>query len=241
MFSQFYNSLVGYKKGFRFLSDNKLWKYAVLPGLLNLIIFVLFAYFSWTYSVYFSDYLMSVFHIKSELINDFLFVLIVVISRILSFVFMFLIYKYLILILYTPVLAFMAEKIYEIRTNNKIPFRFSTFINNIFRGISLSIKNLFKELFLTLLCTLLGFTVVLSPFVPVLIFIIQSYFYGFSMLDYQLEIKGYTTKKSAEIVWKNKGFVVGNGLIFNLLLLIPIIGVIVAPIWALAAAFELEV
>lgn len=137
----------------------------------------------------------------------------------------------------SPALALFAEKIHTIQTGREISFVAKTFVNNIFRGVGLALKNLVKELVITFLIMLLSFTGLLTPVVPILLFLVQSYYYGFSMMDYKNELLGLNIKQSSNSIWNNKGIAIGNGVVFNLLLLIPFFGAMIAPMIALNAVF----
>ena len=58
--------------------------------------------------------------------------------------------------------------------------------------------------------------------------IVASYFYGFSFLDYSNERNQLSINESVSMVRKNKGLAIGLGLVFQICLLIPIIGSLVA-------------
>ena len=66
----------------------------------------------------------------------------------------------------------------------------------------------------------------------------QAYYAGFGNMDYTLE-RHFKYKESISFVKKNKGTAIGNGLIFMLFLLVPVIGVIlVLPLSVTAATTE---
>ena len=186
--SQLSYGLTGYIKSLSFISKHKLWGWFVVPGIINLAIFLSLGVVAWEYSEIFSEYFINLFGIKNETGSTVIFWISLIISRIVLALMFFLVYRYLLLILISPALALFADKLFKIQTGIDIPFNSKLFVNNVFRGIGIAIKNLVKELFLTVLVTLLTFTGLLAPFVPVLIFTIQGYFYGFSMIDYRCEL-----------------------------------------------------
>lgn len=237
VFNQFKNAISGYGKSFKFINENKLWGWFVVPGIINLIIFVVLGIFAWNYSEDLSDYFIQVFGVEDETSSSIIFWTTLIISRLSITLVFVLIYRYLLLIMVSPALALFADKIYKIQTGNELPFNLKIFINNVFRGIGLAIKNLINEIVLTILVSLFSFTGVLAPAVPIVIFIIQGYFYGFSMIDYRCELQGMNIKQSSVYVWNNKGVAIGNGVVFNLVLLIPFVGVLIGPMLSLVASF----
>jgi CysZ protein len=74
--------------------------------------------------------------------------------------------------------------------------------------------------------------------------LISAYYYGFSFIDYNLERKQYTVSDSVNYMKKNRGIVMGNGIVFALVLAIPLIGIalssFVAIISAVAATISLH-
>ena len=69
-----------------------------------------------------------------------------------------------------------------------------------------------------------------------LLFLIQAYYAGFGNMDYTLE-RHYKFGESLRFVKNHKGLAIGNGIVFLLILLVPIIGVIlVLPLSVTAAS-----
>ena len=99
-------------------------------------------------------------------------------------------------------------------------------------------RNLVKELLITIPILLLKFIPVVNIFSTVLLFLVQAYYAGFGNMDYTLE-RHFKYRESINFVGKNKGIAIGNGIVFMLFLLIPVIGIIlVLPISVTAASKE---
>jgi CysZ protein len=56
------------------------------------------------------------------------------------------------------------------------------------------------------------------------------------MLDYSCERHKLSASKSIEYISKRKGLAVGNGMVFYLMHLVPILGWVLAPSYAVVAA-----
>ena len=78
---------------------------------------------------------------------------------------------------------------------------------------------------------------------PILV-LVSAYFYGFSFIDYNLERRQYSVSDSVNYMKKNRGIVIGNGIVFAVVLAIPFIGIalssFVAIISAVAATISLH-
>jgi CysZ protein len=87
-----------------------------------------------------------------------------------------------------------------------------------------------------LLLIVLSFIPVIGWITPLIAFFIECYFYGFSMMDYSCERHQLTTKQSISFIKAHRGMALGNGMVFYLLMFIPVLGWIMAPSYAVIAA-----
>lgn len=136
----------------------------------------------------------------------------------------------------SPILALLSEKTEQLITGNKYPFSLKQLIKDILRGISIVLRNTVIELFYLISFFFIGFIPVIGLFTPLVMFVISMYFYGFSMIDYNSERYRLSVTQSVQFVRKNKGFAIANGMIFYALLLIPVLGLLIAPTYAVVAA-----
>ena len=65
---------------------------------------------------------------------------------------------------------------------------------------------------------------------------VECYYYGFSMLDYSAERHKLSPAQSITFISNRTGLAIGNGMVFFLMHLVPIIGWILAPAYAVIAA-----
>ncbi|WP_439152800.1 EI24 domain-containing protein [Winogradskyella sp.] len=135
-------------------------------------------------------------------------------------------YKHIIMALSAPFMSPVSEKIEAHLTGiEKHKHRKTSFKNQLWRGIRINIRNLGKELLITIPILLLKFIPVVNIFSTVLLFLIQAYYAGFGNMDYTLE-RHFKYRESIQFVRKYRGIAIGNGIVFILFLFIPVIGVI---------------
>lgn len=148
-------------------------------------------------------------------------------------------YKHIIMALSAPFMSPVSEKIEAHLTGvEKHNHRNTSFKAQLWRGIRINMRNLAKELLITLPLLLLKFIPVVNIISTVLLFSVQAYYAGFGNMDYTLE-RHFKYRESVKFVKKHKGIAVGNGIVFILFLFIPIIGVIlVLPLSVTAASIE---
>ena len=141
------------------------------------------------------------------------------------------------LVIGTPFFSFISSKTEELYSGNKYTFKWSVFLNEIKRGISISVRNSFKQIGLIILITLIALIPILEIFTPLLTFIVQAYFNGILITDYTLERHEYSIKTSEKYYSNHKPEMFALGLGFMFILLIPVIGWFLAPTYGLVASY----
>ena len=146
---------------------------------------------------------------------------------------------YVIIILMSPVLAYLSEKTEKILTEKVYPFDIQQLMRDIVRGVLIALRNLFYQLliifgiFILGVIPLVGWLVSLvSPFI---LFFVASYFYGFSFTDYVNERQRLNVKQSVSFMKKNRGVISGNGMPFSLILMVPFFGLTLSGFVAIVA------
>jgi CysZ protein len=67
-------------------------------------------------------------------------------------------------------------------------------------------------------------------------FLVECYYYGFSMLDYSTERHKLSPSQSITFISNRRGLAIGNGMVFFLMHIIPFVGWVLAPAYAVIAA-----
>lgn len=216
-----------YKKAHRFIMTHKLYYWMLVPVVLNILLFFIFVSVGWTYADMASswifellntkdldwgsfNFLIEIFHFFLDLIFRLLIILVY-----LSF------FKYLILVFLAPILAYLSEKTEELYTGRIYPFELKVFLYNVFRGATVAFRNVFLELFFTLLFAILSLIPVIGILGPFLTFLAESYFFGYSMIDYYCERKKLNVSEGTDFINKHFAFTLSNGAIFNIVFILP--------------------
>ena len=145
----------------------------------------------------------------------------------------YLVYKTLILMALSPFLSYMSEKTESVLTGKEFNFSIKDNLYFIKRGIIVTGKSFLRELLMTCIILLLFFIPIANTAVPILLFIVQSYYIGFSFIDYTLERHDFQI--GTDVIRKNTIFFLINGALFTILLFIPVIGIFVAPMVTVVA------
>lgn len=159
-----------------------------------------------------------------------------VILWILLMLFYFSLFKYLWLIVGSPIFAYLSEKTEAIIEGKDFPFNFKQLLKDIVRGIGISLRNALWQTVYTVSILLLSLIPFFGWITPMLVLLIECYYYGFSMLDYSCERNKMSVSQSIYFIGSRRGLAIGNGMMFYLMHLIPVVGWIFAPAYAVVAA-----
>lgn len=149
------------------------------------------------------------------------------------FVLLFMVFKYLIIILLSPLLGVVSEKTESYVIGRPVTSNFSMAASAA-RSVRINMRNMLKEIILTIFLFILSFVPVLNIVALPLMFLVQAYFAGFGIMDYYLE-RHHTFKETIAVVYTNKWAAVALGSIFLLLFAVPVLGVIIAPYFTAVA------
>ncbi|MCK8478985.1 EI24 domain-containing protein [Psychroserpens algicola] len=237
MIKNILKGIQAYSGALALISKLKLWKYFFIPIIISIITATIIGFTAYGLSdnlgrflakVWIWDWGKDTFTSVTSVIGG---IIIIAIGLIL--------YKHIIMALSAPFMSPVSEKIEAHLTGiEKHHHRNTSFKEQLWRGIRINMRNLGKELLITLPILLLKFIPVINIFSTVLLFLIQAYYAGFGNMDYTLE-RHFKYRESIQFVRKYRGVAIGNGIVFMLFLLIPVIGVIlVLPMSVTAASLK---
>ena len=235
-------AIQAYFQTHRFIIKHRLWKWIFIPGLIYAILFCVGIYFFWKSSNYAIDFMLLKTGVKDwiqKMQNGWLSWFIIFAQIMLHMVLMlfyFSLFKYLFLIIGSPLFAYLSEKTEAIMEGKDFPFSFTQLIKDIVRGIRIALRNMLWQTVYAISIFILAFIPVIGWITPLIALMVECYYLGFSMLDYSCERHKLSTSQSIAFIGKHKGMAIGNGMIFYLMHLIPFLGWVLAPGYAVIAA-----
>jgi CysZ protein len=234
---EFFKGLGAYGKAHRTISKYKLWSYIIFPGIISLFYILMLIAVGGIYFPSLSNY------INARLIPDFMKgEAMKAVTAVLLWIFLLLMgyitYKQVVLIFLSPILSYLSEVTEKAVYSQPSPdLNFKDLIKDLVRGIVINVRNLFFMIILMIPAWMLVIIPLVGAVIsPVLMFLIQFYFDGFSLMDYTLERKRYSVKESIRFARNNRPRVIGVGMGFMLMFIIPLVGWFTAPAYGTVAA-----
>ena len=237
MFKDIFKGIKAYAGSLQLISKLGLWKYFGIPILICIVVAALVLISAYAladdFGYYFSklwiwDWGKETFFFLSKILSGIL-ILLVGIS----------IYKHVVMALSAPFMAPVSEKIeaYILGEDNH-KHRVTSFSEQLMRGVRINMRNLGMEILLTIPILIIGFVPILGFVSTLLLILTQGYYAGFGNMDYTLE-RHFNYSDSIKFVKQHRGLAIGNGIVFILFLLIPVIGIIlVLPLSVTASTTE---
>jgi CysZ protein len=225
-----------YGQAINFIFRNKLaWTFMV-PVILSILLLVGGQALITNLVDYLKDLLLNWINFDSgSFWNGFLGVLVEVLIRITSFLVFAYLSGYIIIILMSPVLAFISEKTEQIITGKQYAFNINQLIKDMIRGILIALRNLLMEMIFIVLAFFISFIPVIGWFAALVVFFISAYFYGFSFIDYNNERQKLSISESVSVVRKYRWMAIANGSVFSFFLVVPFCGAFVSTFVAIVS------
>lgn len=223
-----------YFEALRLISELRLWKYVILPGLLSVILASILLGSIYIFSGGIGAWILDLipWSVGSSISSA-----AAVISGLIMFVGGMLVLKYVVLVMVGPFMSPLSERIEAHLTGNQVGLSaldLKTNFKLMIRGLRLAVRNIIREILIVIPLVILGFFPIVGAFTGILIFLVQSFYAGFGNMDFTLE-RYYKVNQSIKFAKANRGIAIGNGAVFLLLFMIPIVGFFLAPALATVA------
>ncbi len=221
-----------------FIKKNRLFKWIIVPGIIYTLLFILGMFFFWSSANDVISWISSQLNIESWLQKErsewlsFLFVMTGMMLRLILVLFYFSFFKYLILIIGSPVFAYLSEKTEAILEGKEHSFNWPDLKKDCLRSIKMALRNCGWQSVYLIALILLSLIPVIGWITPVVALLMECYYFGFSMLDYSFARAGFTPVQSIAFTGRHKGLATANGLIFYIMHII----IFLAPAYAIIAA-----
>jgi CysZ protein len=218
------NILSGLKLGFKsyydailFIKKHNMWYYFLFPVLLFLGIY----YLGFVFQGLKSETIVNAddpIYVKSwyYFLRSFYALLAVV---------MFSFMRYILIIILSPVLSVVSERVERILTGNKYKFNLKQLIKDIKRTMNLAIRNIVWEMGIVygfvIVCYVIAWVFSISDGIYFFVtgtfsMFVAFYYYGFGFIDYLNERQRLTISESVTFVQKNRWFAIALGSVFTL-------------------------
>ncbi|MDC7995067.1 EI24 domain-containing protein [Altibacter sp. HG106] len=237
MIKNIFSGIFSYRNALQLINRLGLWRYFAIPIAISLVTAIAIGLLAWWLSGILGD-LISIVWVWEwgastfNAISDFLGAIIIITLGVV-------LYKHIVMALSAPFMSPVSEKIEaHLYGFSRTETREHSFMTQLWRGIRINARNLGMELILTLPILLLSLIPIVNFITGFALFLVQSYYAGFGNMDYTLE-RHMNASHSIRFVRSHSGIAVGNGIVFMLMLLIPVIGIIlVFPLSVTAASTE---
>lgn len=235
-------AIQSYSDAHRFIVKHRLWKWILIPGLIYTILFVAGFYLFLVSSNGAIEFIFLKSGVRSWLdsMQDswlrYFFIVGQVILYLILLLFYFSLFKFLFLIIGSPVFAYLSEKTESIMEGKDFPFSFKQLMIDILRGIRIALRNMLWQSVYLLTILILSFIPLVGWVAPLVALFVECYYFGFSMLDYSSERNKMSYQQSVAFIGHHKGLAIGNGMVYYMLHFLPVIGWLFAPSYAVIAA-----
>ena len=235
-------AIQSYGEAHNFIRKHRLWKWIIIPGVLYTLLFIFGMYLFWQSSNDAVTWISQQIGLETWLQNQrnnwlsFLFLMAGLVLRIVIVLFYFSLFKYIFLIIGSPIFAYLSEKTESIMEGKDFPFSLRQMLKDIWRAIKIALRNLLWQTVYVISILILSFIPLFGWVAPLVALLVECYYFGFSMLDYSSERNKLSAAQSIDFISRHKGLAIGNGLVFYLMHLIPFVGWLFAPSYAVIAA-----
>ncbi len=221
-----------------FIRKHRLFKWIVAPGIIYTLLFITGMLFFWQSSdsvvSWISDKLGVEVWLQKERSEwlSFFFVMTGMMLRLVLVLFYFSLFKYLILIIGSPVFTYLSEKTEAIIDEKEHSFNWAEVKKDAVRGVQLALRNAGWQSVYLLALIFLSLIPFIGWITPVIALFLECYYFGISMLDYSFARNNFSLSQSIAFTNRHKGLAIGNGLLFYIMHIL----ILLAPAYAIIAA-----
>ena len=211
--NQITTGLRAFSDAFGIIRRNKMGKYFVVPVIVNIILAGLLIWGGWGLG----EWIRSLWDSEHGGWLGWLGTAVQWVMPIVMFFLFIFIGGTIVNLLMSPIYTIISEKTDTSITGREFSSDAKQTVKDIWRSVVIALKSTIKQLVLTLLCLLLNVIPLVGQVVSlVLIFIINSYYFGYSFMDYTNERYRRSVRESTNEVWHYKYLAITIGAIYAL-------------------------
>jgi CysZ protein len=235
-------SIQSYSQAHQLIRQHKLWKWIIIPGILYALLFSAGFWLFLQSSYAAIEYLSNLLHLSKWLDKmqsgwlNFFVLFDSIILRLVLLLFYFSLFKYIILIIGSPLFAYLSERTECLLEGREYVYSSRRYGQLIRRASRQALRNALWQTVYTFTLLLICFIPLVGWITPLIAFVIECYYFGCSMLDYSCAQHHLPENSSLEFIGERRGLAIGNGIVFYCFHLLPVLGWIMAPAYALIAA-----
>jgi CysZ protein len=222
----------------RFIREHHLFRWIIVPGIIYTLLFIVGMYFFWTSSDNVVSWVSDKLGVEAWLQKErsawlsFFFLMTGMMLRLILVLFYFSLFKYLILIIGSPVFAYLSEKTESIIEGKEHTLNWADLKKDVKRSTRLVLRNAGWQSIYLFLLILLSLVPLIGWITPIIALFMECYYFGVSMLDYSFARINFTPAQSIKFTGRHKGLAIGNGWLFYLMHIV----IVLAPAYAVIAA-----
>ena len=238
MLKEIFIAFQSWQDASNFIRQRRLFRRLIIPGIFYTLLFLAGLYFFFQSSNNVVSWLSRQLHIENWLQKErsewlsFFFLMSAMMLRLTLTLFYFSLFKYLMLIIGSPLFAYLSERTEAAVEGKTFKLDFQSIKKDAWRNVKLTLRNAGWQTVYFVALVLLSLVPLVGWIVPLVCLLMECYYFGFSMLDYSLARNGFTEGQSILFLGKHKGFAIGNGIIFFAMHII----IFLAPAYAIIAA-----
>ena len=175
-------AIQSYGQAHRFIVKHRLWKWILIPGLIYTILFLIGTYFFLFFSNNAIEFVLLKSGIKTWLDKmqdswlNWLFIIGQVILWLVLFLFYFSLFKYIFLIIGSPVFAYLSEKTESIIEEKEFPFSLSQLMLDIARAVKIALRNMLWQTVYVVSILILSFIPLVGWIAPLVSLFTECYY-----------------------------------------------------------------
>ncbi|MBL4624595.1 MAG: EI24 domain-containing protein [Flavobacteriales bacterium] len=222
-----------YGKATKFIRANKLTWFYIIPLLINILLFVGTMSMAGVITESVTNWFLELCSLEKggeyyESIGAIIWWFFYIIIKLVSWIILHFVSGGIMLIILSPLLAYLSERTEQILKGNEYPFNLNLFVKDVIRAVVIATRNTILQFVCMIFLLLFSLIPVIGWISPFFMFIIGAYYYGFSFIDYVCERRRLTLKESIYFMRNNRGLAISNGAVFSVAIMIPWIGGLLA-------------